>query len=201
MWHQGTLLKSLHPLTLTNSITRKSSVAVSISSTSMMMFGCFTRRRIDTSFSIRCSCQTKGCERWIRNHGTPCSILENSIIWRFDTEGSISLGAETHQTLAYLVSIGTGQVSVTSHCHQQKETGLLPNSPQKGSVGLPWHPNPTTFLSLHYFQHLEVKALMKAWAHGTVLCNSVGTTFSFQSTLKQRRCKGIWHAYGMQRRH
>lgn len=97
IWHQRKLLKSLHPLTLTNSITRKSSVAVSISSTSMMIFGCFTLRRMDTSFSIRCSCQRKGLERWVRNHGTLCSIF---IFWKMhycglDAEGSMSLGAKT----------------------------------------------------------------------------------------------------------
>lgn len=68
-------MTSLRPLTLTNSITRKSSAAVSISSTSMMMFGCFTRRSIDTSFSIRCSCQMKSLDRWIRNRRTLCSAL------------------------------------------------------------------------------------------------------------------------------
>lgn len=59
-------------LTLTSSITRKSSVAVSISSTSMMMLGCFTRRRIDTSFSIRCSCQVKETEKDMKTT-EPCA--------------------------------------------------------------------------------------------------------------------------------
>lgn len=59
------------PPTLTNSITRKSSVVVSISSTSMMMLGCFTRRRIDTSFSIRCSCGTEHREGGDQKHRIP----------------------------------------------------------------------------------------------------------------------------------
>ena len=43
-------------LTLTSSITKYSSVAVSISSISMIILGCFTLRSIETSFSIKCSC-------------------------------------------------------------------------------------------------------------------------------------------------
>lgn len=88
-------MTSLRPLTLTNSITRKSSAAVSISSTSMMMFGCFTRRSIDTSFSIRCSCQMKSLERWIRNHRTLCSALHfGGQQCRSDAGRSNSLGRD-----------------------------------------------------------------------------------------------------------
>lgn len=147
IWHQWNLLKSLHPLTLTNSITRKSSVAVSISSTSMMIFGCFTLRRIDTSFSIRCSCQRKGLETWVRNHRTICLI---STSWRLHSVDWMP--REANQTLAKLVSTGTGQASMICHCHQQKGIDILQNVPWKGSVVLPWHIKHTAFSSL---QHLK----------------------------------------------
>lgn len=132
-------MTSLRPLTLTNSITRKSSAAVSISSTSMMMFGCFTRRSIDTSFSIRCSCQMKSLERWIRNHRTLCSALHfGGQQCRSDAGRSNSLGRDG-QTPVSLVATGTGQVSGTSHCHYQKETDVLQNIP---GVVSPSHVSP-----------------------------------------------------------
>ena len=46
-------------LTLTNSMTRKSSSWVSKSSIRRMMFGCWTMRRMDTSFSIIFSFKSK----------------------------------------------------------------------------------------------------------------------------------------------
>ena len=82
-------------LTLTSSITRKSSVAVSISSISMMMFGCFTLRRIDTSFSIRCS--------WGRGFRGEDQTRRNRLCSRVPEDntgcGPEPAGAQTNHTL------------------------------------------------------------------------------------------------------
>lgn len=83
------------PLTLTSSITRKSSVVVSISSISMMMFGCFTLRRIDTSFSIRCS--------WGRGFRGEDQTRRNRLCSRVPEDntgcGPEPAGAQTNHTL------------------------------------------------------------------------------------------------------
>ena len=102
--------KSLSLLTLTNSITRKSSVAVSISSTSMMILGCFTRRSIDTSFSIRCSCQ-KGFREVGQKLQNP---LLHPVVWRTAQAADLTV-KEQRQAKPWPSWFPQGQVRVSSH--------------------------------------------------------------------------------------
>ena len=166
------------------------------------MFGCFTWRRIDTSFSIRCSCHARG-ERAASDASEasawPC-VQQNDTVHRPDAQGSTALGTETDQTLASLVSAGTGQVCVPSHCCSQRDTGILQNTPPKGSVVLPWHLKQAAFWPLHYFPHLKRSEPRELW-HGTLRCAMwLEPRFDFGVVQnKDQAHKETWPALGIGR--
>jgi hypothetical protein len=101
-----------------------------------MMLGCFTRRRIDTSFSIRCSCQIKGGERDIKT--TEPSALPSkpggryTIAFISDAKGDMSLSTGRTTTLAYLAP-GMGQAT-SVYLFAKPLQKLASEHAQKGSL-------------------------------------------------------------------
>lgn len=83
-----------------------------------------------------------------------------------------------------------------SHCHSQRQTGILQNTPAKGSALLAWRIKQAAFWPLRYFPQLKRSELGEL-QHAALRCCAMWLEPRFDFRVvqdKDQEHKGTWHS-------